>query len=144
MGWVSPTGHTEGDWTNEANAYDGSLTTAATYTEIPGTWTPFLEFTLTDMIKCDSVRFFVNSGFPLGFEVDIDVYYGSAWHDVFEGVVSVMVWVEKDIPDETQDVSKVRIRTRHGSSIHTDYVYEVELYETELAIGSLVDKGLVT
>ncbi len=116
--WVSPTGHNDPDngWNNEGNAYDGDTGTRATTPSLTvGTWSTFLELTHT-AINCSKIRFFLSFLTYLLSEVDIDVYYGGAWHDVYQGGYTKDEWIEKDIPAGEQLVTKARFRVKRAYS----------------------------
>jgi len=124
--WRTPTGHNDPDnaWLDEGKAYDDTESTHATkHGLVAGQWTPFLELT-HDALLCDKVRFLLNnSDFDL---VDVDVYYDSAWHDVYQGVYDAYpTWNEKNIPAGLKSVTKARLRARatitaedHGCWFH--------------------------
>jgi len=124
--WRTPTGHNdlEDAWTDEEKAYDDTDSTHATKQGLViDQWTPFLELT-HEVLWCDKVRFLLNnSDFDL---VDVDVYYNSAWHDVYQGVYDAYpTWNEKTIPEGLKLVTKARLRARatitaedHGCWFH--------------------------
>jgi hypothetical protein len=52
-------------------------------------------------------------------QVDIDVFYDNSWHDVYQREFPQLVdneWFVQDLPQGTQNVSKVRLRS------HTKYL----------------------
>jgi len=124
--WRTPTGYNDPEdaWTDEEKAYDDTDSTHATKQGlVTGQWTPFLELT-HDALLCDKVRFLLNnSDFDL---VDVDVYYDSAWHDVYQGSYDAYpTWNEKNIPAGLKSVTKARLRARatltaedHGCWFH--------------------------
>jgi len=124
--WRTPTGHNDPEdaWTDEEKAYDDTDSTHATKQGlVTGQWTPFLELT-HEAFLCNKVRFLLNnSDFDL---VDVDVYYDSAWHDVYQGVYDAYpTWNEKNIPAGLKSVTKARLRARatltaedHGCWFH--------------------------
>ena len=122
MGWVSPTGHNDpgGKWTTEANAYDDDTDTHA--------WTfndgYYLELTLGSAISCDKVRSWwaISTGDA---DVDIDVYYSGAWHNIHSGVISKGDWVESSL-GSTQTVEKARVKL---NAFRTHYLKEFDFNE---------------
>ena len=121
MAWVSPTGFVDNsDWRNEARAYDGNTGTRAEE-YVRG----FLDLTRA-AIDCSKIRIYCQTYLSLDAVVDIDVYYEGGWHDVFEGVISRNVWVEKSIPAGTKSVSKARVRSASGTEMD---LWEFEFWE---------------
>ena len=63
--WVSPDGHNDPDdaWDYESKSYDNKIVTSASCTIFLGeplsnsTLTPYLELTLSEMLKCDKISF---------------------------------------------------------------------------------------
>lgn len=129
MAWVSPTGFIDPSnaWSWETWAYDNDLETAAeTQSE-----TAYLELTLGSAISCDKVRIYaadLNGGLNDP-ELDIDVFYDGAYHNIFSGVITKEVWVEKSI-GSTETVSKARVRmTDAAQAWH--FVIEFDFWEVE-------------
>lgn len=108
--WVSPTSHIDpdGEWWDEEKAYDGNVTTSAYALRVPLGWSSYLEL-LVNQAYIDKVRFYGMSDSAIT-EIDVDVYYGGAWHDVYEGTFPDGEWVEKDIIGGAQLISKARVR----------------------------------
>ena len=104
MGWVSPTDYIDAlnDWTNEANTYDEDTGTFSWYSGDGGS----LILTLGAAIDCDKVRIF-SSDVPAS--VTIQVYYESAWHEIYSGAIASGEWVEKTIPAGTKSVYQASI-----------------------------------
>lgn len=122
MAWVSPTGHNDPSsaWTTEELAYDNDLGTRATSTSE----TAYLELTHS-AILCDKVRIYVSDYFK-GIEgtadLDIDVYYGDAWHNIFSGSIAKLTWAEKSI-GSTQIVTAARVKFNQAR-IHRVYEFD--------------------
>jgi hypothetical protein len=149
MSWVSPTGHTEGDWTNEANAYDGNTGTYASLAG-GGTWTAYIILDLSgrepSSIQCSKVRLWYTSSYPgEAITADVDVYYDSGWHDVWQGVItsSQGQWLEKSLPEGTKTVSQIRLRFTQSYPPAEHRLYEVDFWEIESAVSPLVNGGPV-
>lgn len=128
MAWVSPTGHDDYDtvWGNETNAYDEDTETyASTLSE-----TGYLGLTLTGAISCDKVRIFAADEWavPVNPEVDIDVYYDSAWNNIFSGEITKGEWVEKTISAGTKSVDKARVRSTLTGNEHR--IFEFDFNQT--------------
>jgi len=114
---VSPTSATDtgSGWTNEANAYDGDTATYASSSSIgAGVWTQYLELNIAAM-SCGSIRFYAWNAAGWNLLIDLDVYYGGAWHDVYSGTFTDRAWVTKSI-GSTQSVTACRIRIYNPGS----------------------------
>jgi len=124
--WTSPTGYDDPSsaWTDEPNAYDDD----------EGSWTrggavdSYLELTHSSIV-CSKIRIYAE-GFqsPTHYnpDIDIDVYYGDGWHNIWSGVVQQDEWVEKSI-GSVQLVTKARIK--NNSSSYDLYIYEFDFYQ---------------
>lgn len=139
MGWVSPDGFVDPDtvWTNEPNAYDENTATYAYHHE--DDLGSYLELTLSAPISCDKVQIFLSSmysttGDEYDAYVDIDVYYGLAWHNIWDGesvTIAKKEWVEKAI-GSTETVSAARVKWNSmGGTINYGLVYEFDFNEVE-------------
>ena len=130
MSWVSPTGFVDsgGEWMDETNAYDDNTATSASCYDIESEdWTSFLELTHS-AIQCDKIRFYAATVNNYVDTVDVDVYYGGAWHDVYQGSWTEDSWVEKSIPGGEQSVTSVRFRFWNSDEEEQD---DVRLKEVE-------------
>ena len=87
MAWILPTGHNDPSsvFDNETNAYDNNTSTFSAAITPANSWSAFLELTHASLLS-NKLRFkcWVYAGTNPG-AVDIDVYYGGAWHDVYQG-----------------------------------------------------------
>ncbi len=129
VGWILPTGHIDirDEWKNEAEAYDGDLSTSA------GTWVAtytggHLVLTLDPPISCSKVR--VNAASYHYFEwldpdLSIDLYYDGAWRNIWSGLIPKKTWVEIPIPAGTELVSAARVK---GNEITNTYLYEFNFW----------------
>lgn len=135
--WLPPTSHDDPDtvWTDETNAYDGNTATyAKTYTT-----DKYLELYITETY-CDRVRVFaktISSSDPPGEtdpDIDIDVYYGAAWHNIYSGSITKNTWVEKTIGSR-QEVTGVRVKSNEALYYTNPFVF-LGFYLYEVAFGS--------
>ncbi len=134
--WTSPTGFVDGgNWVAETNAYDEDTTTFASANNIPAaSWSPYLDLTLDNAIDCDKIRYYIKaSGFPLDAwitQIDIDVYYGGAWHDVYQGAITRNSWQEKNL-GATYSVTKARVSlyNSHVSDLYAGLFYEFDFWD---------------
>jgi hypothetical protein len=111
-GWISPTGYTDPDsrWNLENNVIDDEvLTSAWSYHAINDgdLWTHFLELNLPAGTLCDSVRWYATFGGYID-QADVDVYYGGAWYDVYQGPFSNKAYYARYFAQQT--ITKARIR----------------------------------
>ncbi len=151
-GWVSPTGYVDGDsaWEDEGNAYDGDIETSARALTGIQSWSSFLELTI-GKLSCNKVRVMSSILLTTGYinEIDLDVYYNSAWHNIYEGVFTGSEWTEYEL-DDTYNVTSLRIRLRSSHSLaRIAAIWEVEFnhvsssIENDLTVASLTTAGLV-
>lgn len=131
-GWMTPTGVTDyGGWGNDALIYDDNTGNYADHAGVvaAGGWSGYIGATLT-ATSCDSVRFWASSanGATHIDTVDIDAYYDSAWHDVYQGTFTHGEWITKYMPEGTQSVTEFRFRfqNNHASVTDTAYLHEVD------------------
>lgn len=128
--YFSPTGHEASTWIDPDDAFDGFLATSAEHNAAAGEWTPFLVLTFAAAI-CDKTRIYAYA--PVSLQphlVDVDVYQGSAWIHVYEGLFTNNVWTEKTFSQGS--TSKVRVRFHNGEladPVHY-YLYEVEMWRS--------------
>lgn len=105
--WVSPTSYNDPSsaWTDETKTYDANTGTYG-YTS---TDAAYIELLVSSM-DCDKVRIWAaKDGFGIWDPwVYVDVYYGSAWHNIKNGAITKSTWVELPI-GSVQSVTKVRI-----------------------------------
>lgn len=96
--WIRPTGYNdpENAWDNETKAFDGYVATKAgcTIIEFLWRWTPWLELTLSSPITCDKTRFYAWYDELHCDLIDIDLYYASSWHHLYQGSYADREWVQ--------------------------------------------------
>jgi hypothetical protein len=107
MGWISPTGNNDPDeaWTLEVRAYNDDTGNYASTSIAASSWSSYLELTFSST-AISQVRLYSEQ--PQS-QVDIDYYYTSAWHNVYEGAIASSQWVTKSCTAATS-VTKVRFR----------------------------------
>jgi hypothetical protein len=134
-GWVLPTGNNDPgtEWDDESNAYDTNLLTRATRENIPSdSWSNYIEFTI-DAISCSKVKFYATYGVIDVNEISVDVYYSSAWHNIYEGAFASLEWVEKAI-GSTQTVTAMKYKFYNDSvSARIAYLWETAFWEIPTA-----------
>jgi len=137
--WISPTGYEDStDWQNPAYAYDGNTSTFASYNASPKGSTTFLVLTFSQ-VSSNSVKFYVSDNLGnSSILVDVDVYDGSQWIDVFYGYVETGTWIIKTFSQRT--ISKVRLKLYNPSLSEDNLlcVHEVmvlQIPENESSIG---------
>lgn len=148
--WVSPTGNEDpnGTWHDEPQAYNNDVWTGA-YCDAHGTdtWSDFLVLT-TPRIWCSGVRYWMHSAFiiPDNYnKIDIDLYYNSAWHDLYEGTYAQGLnptWVDKHLTSP-QYVSAMRVRYfNHDWNPRLHEAFEFDFYE-QYTTAETVLRGLL-
>lgn len=142
MAWISPTGHNDPDtdWYDDANAYDDDTGTRAFANFAFQEWSGFLELTI-DAVNCDSIRYFVDRNHYMINSIDVDVYYESAWHDVYEGGFLRNEWVEEDIPAGEKSVTVARIRFWNNDDLSAFLAY---IYEFDFGVSVTLHELVVT
>jgi len=128
--WVKPTGYNDpsSDWLYETQAYDDNVSQwAYDGSDPPAGWSGYLELTHAAMY-CSKVRFYAYWNSGLITSIDVDVYYGEAWHDVFEGAFANETWIEKVI-GSTQLITAFRFRFYHSVETVWAALGEVDFYE---------------
>jgi len=127
-GWKSPVSATDPDseWADEAYTYDGNTATKAlNSTGADG----YLELNLTTAVVTDRVRVFLGKGADSGTPtVTIDLYYDSAWHNIFASTIAYDQWVTKTNSAGLKTVSKARIKYTNTVGGKDYYIYEVAFY----------------
>ena len=114
--FVSPTGYEESTgWIDPANAYDANdATYTYHYNWWQQTWTPWLTLThaavAATQIKWFNEFIFIDL-FQVSPVVQIDIYYGGAWRNVFNGTAAAD-WVVTTFAQQT--ITKVRMRLFNG------------------------------
>jgi len=127
--WTSPTSAVDPDtqWTDEDLAWDEGVGAGAYDSVVAQNWGSFLQL-LRPAINCDRVRFYLQAVATAGDEIDVDVYYGSAWHHVYEGTYAHSTWITKFIPAGTQSVTKMQVKffNNHATDGQNIYLNEVD------------------
>jgi len=133
----------DGDWHWPASppyqyqpeyASDGITWTAARYWA--SGWSGFLEFRFTE-IFCSQIKWIYSSDRSEAVsEHDVDIYYDSAWHDLFQaGGFTKLAWNYYTIPDEGHNISRVRIRVRNSTSASIRFeLSEMQFYGSEIGV----------
>jgi len=132
MGWVSPTGHNDpsNDWDDEAKAYNGNTGNWAQSSDVPlNEWTGFLELTHA-ALDCNKVQVYVGSGDWVA-NIDLDVYYDSDWHHVYQGISTDYGWMEKPLGG-TYSVTALRIRLYNRGPTADLRICDVDFWEVEV------------
>lgn len=105
ISWASPTGAS--GWTNSNLAYDENTATKAEFAKEGAGWSDYLVLTIASTY-CDTVRFYATKNSNVT-DVDLDVYYNGAWHDVYGGSWTSDTWVSKTLGGG-YNVTSARIR----------------------------------
>ncbi len=130
--WATPTGYTDpaSQWTNETNAYDDNTVTYASTSVGTSAWGNYLQLSHAAIVT-DRIRYWATREAASVSPIDIDAYYDSAWHDVYEGAVTVGAWATVNMTSE-EEVSDVRVRFYNS---HVGDVYWAKLHELDYGKG---------
>lgn len=127
--WVSPTGHQDpgNDWDYEGDAHDESTSTSAS-TSVPGNgWSDYLVLTHS-AIPCDSIRYNIGRQNSVIDRVEVDIYAGGGWINVYSG--SGTWWSWRTITFTEASVTQVRFRFHNNfHNPRSAYVREVDFLE---------------
>jgi len=134
LGWVTPTSHYDSNsqWDDEVNAYDDDTNTyTRSYHDIndpDGVWSFFIYLNHSVLI-CDKVRFYargptVDPAFVD--QVDLDIYRGGVWVDIYQGTFTDKTWMEKSFVQGSVNQSRIRFRINLGSSALYYQLYEFD------------------
>ncbi len=135
--WTLPTGFTDPDgaWTDEPKAYDDDLATWAICLVAGNSWGSFLQLEMPEN-SCNQVRFYATSFGGDIDEVDIDIYYDSAWHHIFQGAFATGMWEVYSC--SSQFITEARIRF-HNDAAPGGFAYLRELqFDLGLTIKEVV------
>ncbi len=126
--WVSPTNFVDGasTWNTETLAYDGDTATPAYAVVLRDTWTNYLELTHA-ITYCDRVQLWSNITTGDTFLIEVDVYYGAGWNNIYSGTLTVAQWVEYPI-GSTKDVTSLRVRYKYSNGYAAG---QARLYEAD-------------
>lgn len=119
------------DWTNDAQAFDNDATNYATSGAIAVTsWSKDLEFLHAGITNCRAIRFKCGGQNAAVNQIDLDAYYGSAWHDVYQGTFTHDTFTIKAL-SALQTVTKCRIKLYNSDvgSAYVAYIYEVDFIQ---------------
>ena len=70
----------------------------------------YLELTLDSAINSNKVRYWIPSGVNNNNNtaINVDVYYGGSWHNIYSGSYIMNTWVEKTFSNH--NITKARIK----------------------------------
>lgn len=145
--WVSPTSFTDASsgWSNEANAYDDNTGTYAESATIAvSSWTEFLELNIAS-VYCSAIRVWWDDVYDRMTKIDVDAYYGSAWHHIYEGTdITQGAWKSYGFSGG-QTITAVRVRFYNGDAVLTDtaFLYEFDFLNSVsgASVGTLKDSA---
>jgi len=142
MAWISPTSFVDGGsvWTSEALSYDENTGTYAYATALKSAWTDYIELEHS-ALTCDKVQLWVDHAIANISEIEVDVYYGLAWHNIFSGVPTWANWQEHII-GSAQSVTALKVRF-YSTKASTDGCHLVEADFWEVA-GGVTHYGAAT
>jgi hypothetical protein len=119
-------------WTQEAYAYDDNVANAADVGSVPATsWSDYLviEYNPPTGTMIAAVQFYAEYDAASWNQVDVDAYYGAAWHDVYEGTYANLTYELKWLPG-AYTVQYLRLRFYNSNALaqtETDLLREVRI-----------------
>ncbi|MCW4016344.1 MAG: hypothetical protein NWF06_08240 [Candidatus Bathyarchaeota archaeon] len=128
--WVSPTGHEDplSDWRDESEAYDDYEWNYA-YSRISGrSWSNYLVLT-HDAIKCDTVRYLMASQSGAVDLMEMDIYTGGEWVNVYSGSATSGSWTELTFDEASVTEIRFRFHNRYSTARYV-YLREVDFLQT--------------
>jgi|GEM_PF-1926139 len=137
-GWILPTGYIDAgnQWNQETQAFDGNSGSYAQNTFGGVGWGEFIEFTLDAATTSNRLRLKIDYDDARINEVDIDVFTGGAWVDVFQGGDEA-TWNSTfvEVPFNKAEVEKARFRYNYAVGGFWYWVYEFQFYKTVDNVG---------
>lgn len=130
MGWISPTGFVDGGgtWNSENLAYDENTGNYA-YEDIGSIgYGNYIELTLGSAIDCDKVQIWSERSAANVDTIDVDVYYNTAWNNIYSGALTISIFVEYAI-GSTESVTAVRIRYSTNKKSRQARICELDFNE---------------
>jgi len=128
--WYIPQIHYDPDnaWEDEGKIYDGLDNTAGSaIISDAKTWSSFILLDVYSEIYCEIIKFLAYYKGATGIEqIDIDLYYDSAWHDLYEGTFDNQVWTEIKVTP-WQYLYSVRVRF-YAKKADTALLYGIEFW----------------
>jgi hypothetical protein len=112
--WITPDSDVANGWTNPTLAYDANTATYAYYDVPKQQWSPYLELWLATALLCTKVRVWSSRTSSTIERIAVSVYYGGAWHEIYQAALTVDSYVEYAVGSE-QLVSAVRVRYWNNS-----------------------------
>ena len=136
--WYIPDVHYDPDnaWSDETLIYDG-LDNTAGYSVVSSAkaWSSFILLDVYSQLHCEKVKFLAYYKGATGIEqIDIDLYYDSDWHDLYEGVFDNEVWTEIQLPI-SQFLYSARVRF-YAKKADTALLYGFEFWNPDITIGN--------
>ena len=92
MAYVRPTSATANGWSNADNAYNNNTSNGATISLGGNAWTPYLVMHLENAISCNEIGVYDAHHGNINI-VEVDVYNGSTWTNVYDGDPGHGGWV---------------------------------------------------
>lgn len=135
IGWASPTSYVDGgNWSNETNAYDDDTGTYASRVVGPQSWSNYLELDIATANVTD-IRIWITRSAVVIDDMDLDVYYNSAWQNIADAMPDLGEWESYSLGD-TYEVSGMRARfyNSHPDNVYNAYWNEADFYALDTAV----------
>ncbi len=135
--YISPTNFIDGGgtWSTETLIYDDLTATKGQDDNIAGgAWGNFIQLTYVNGLYAESIRYYATCGGVGAIDwIDVDVYYGSAWQDVYQGAFANLAWESQALGD-TYWVTNARVRFHNDSGGLLDgELWEFDFRQTDEA-----------
>lgn len=126
--WETADSHDDpdGDWFDEANAYDDDTGTYAYGYSRYSAWEGYLYLYYDDPVLSDRVRGWVTG--PCD-KIEVSVReYGGGWEEIYEGAWDTADWVERTFSGiQETDAIRMRLWDSDGVNLQQKRVYEMQL-----------------
>jgi hypothetical protein len=133
MGWQYPTGNTANGWSNPTYAYNGNTGDYANYLIPALSWSNYRELSINSL-SCSKVQIYCSGQTSDIDQIEIDVYYSGAYHNIYSGALIQGSYQEYEI-GSTQDVTGMRIHlyNKKSSASRSGYIHEAQFWEVSAA-----------
>jgi len=131
--WISPTGHEDpgNEWSDETNAYDDDIGTYAV-DDVPGgdTWSQYLVLNHS-AITCGKIRYYIGREDTYIDQVEIGIYNGTAWTDVYSGAGTWNAWANVSFAETSMTKTRLGFFNTMPAAPQKRmvYVYEVDFLQ---------------
>lgn len=136
MGWLDPTNHNAPGWTDPLKAYDNAPAISAYQLDIPANGYVFpFEFIIT-AINCDRVQIHLGAVGDNSLDIQIRLFYGGAYHQIWAGVIGNGAYVEKVDGAGAHSVTKAEVTfVRQSATRKHALIADFDFWEAPAPVG---------